>query len=44
MTRSPDAVFRVHNKIYRAICERLEAIDHITDAAECFHEMEYELG
>ena len=30
--------------VYRAICERLEAIDRITDAAECFHKMENELG
>ena len=30
--------------IYRAICERLEAIDRITDAIECFHEMMSELG
>ena len=30
--------------IYRIICERLEAIDHIMDAIECFHEMMRELG
>ena len=30
--------------IYRAICERLEAIGHVTDAIDCFHEMISELG
>jgi hypothetical protein len=29
--------------IYRAICERLQAIDRVTDAIECFHEMMSEL-
>ncbi|KAF8546776.1 hypothetical protein OG21DRAFT_1527604 [Imleria badia] len=29
--------------VYRALCEHLEAIDRITDATECFHEMESEL-
>ena len=29
---------------YHAICERLEVIGRITDAAECFHRMESELG
>ena len=27
----------------RAVCERLEGIDRITDAAECFHNMESEI-
>ena len=30
--------------IYQAICERLEAIDHIMDATECFLQMDDELG
>ena len=30
--------------LYRVICERLEAIDRLTDAIECFHEMMSELG
>jgi hypothetical protein len=30
--------------IYRVICERLEGIDRIMDAIECFHEMMSELG
>ncbi|KAF8552627.1 hypothetical protein OG21DRAFT_1498291 [Imleria badia] len=29
--------------IYRAVCERLEAIDRITDATECFHQIVSEL-
>ena len=29
--------------IYQVICERLEAIDHVTDAVACFHEMSSEL-
>ncbi|KAF8415204.1 hypothetical protein L210DRAFT_103217 [Boletus edulis BED1] len=29
--------------IYRALCERLEAVDRIIDAAECFHGMTSEL-
>ncbi|KAF8547868.1 YVTN repeat-like/Quino protein amine dehydrogenase [Imleria badia] len=29
--------------IHRAICERLETIDHIFDASECFHQMVKEL-
>ena len=28
---------------YRVICERLEAVDRVTDAIECFHEMMREL-
>ncbi|KAF8436001.1 hypothetical protein L210DRAFT_3505979 [Boletus edulis BED1] len=31
-------------EIYRAICDRLEVIDRIADAMECFHEMMSELG
>ena len=30
--------------IYQAICERLEVIDHITDATKCFLQMTGELG
>ena len=30
--------------IYRAVCERLEAIERMTDAAECFHGMANELA
>ena len=30
--------------IYQAVCERLEAIDHITDATKCFLQMTGELG
>ena len=30
--------------VYQAICERLETVDHITDAIECFHEMKIELA
>ena len=30
--------------IYRAVCERLEAIDHITNATKCFLQMIGELG
>ena len=30
--------------IYRAICERLETMDRITDAVECFDQMTTELG
>ncbi|KAF8423147.1 hypothetical protein L210DRAFT_3570785 [Boletus edulis BED1] len=30
--------------IYRAVCERLEIVDRITDAVECFHEMTSGLG
>ncbi|KAF8127986.1 hypothetical protein EV363DRAFT_1171198, partial [Boletus edulis] len=30
--------------IYRAVCERLEMVDRITDAVECFHEMTSGLG
>ena len=30
--------------IYRAICLRLEAINRILDATECFHRMSSELG
>ena len=30
--------------VYRTICERLEAIDHIPDATECFQKMVGELG
>ena len=30
--------------IYQAIVERLEAIDRIADAVECFHQMTSELG
>ena len=30
--------------IYRAVCERLEAIDRVRDAIECFHKMMSELG
>ncbi|KAF8127258.1 hypothetical protein EV363DRAFT_1346345 [Boletus edulis] len=30
--------------IYRVICERLETIDCVADAVECFHEMASELG
>ena len=29
---------------YQAIVERLEAIDRIADAVECFHQMKSELG
>ena len=29
--------------IYRVVCERLEAVDPVTDAVECFHEMMSEL-
>ena len=30
--------------IYQAVCERLEAIDHIMDATKCFLQMTDELG
>lgn len=30
--------------VYQALCEYLEAIDRITDATECIHEMECELA
>ena len=30
--------------IYRVICERLEAVDRVSDAVECFLEMMSELG
>ena len=30
--------------IYRTICEQLDTLDKITDAAECFHKMTSELG
>ena len=30
--------------IYRAVCERLETIDRITDAVECFHHITSGLG
>ena len=30
--------------IYHAVCERLEAIDHIMDATKCFLQMTGELG
>jgi hypothetical protein len=30
--------------IYWVVCERLEAIDRVTDAIECFHEMMSKLG
>jgi hypothetical protein len=30
--------------VHRVICERLEAIDRLTDAIECFHEMTSKLG
>ena len=29
--------------VYRAICERLDTIDHILDASECFVQMVNEL-
>ena len=29
---------------YRVVCERLETIDHVADAVECFHQMTTELG
>lgn len=29
--------------VYRAICERLETTDYLTDATECFHQMVNEL-
>ncbi|KAG8216354.1 hypothetical protein J3R82DRAFT_6433 [Butyriboletus roseoflavus] len=29
--------------IYRVVCERLETVDRVMDAIECFHEMENEL-
>ncbi|KAF8123581.1 hypothetical protein EV363DRAFT_1356177 [Boletus edulis] len=31
-------------EVYRALCERLETIDRIADAVECFQEMRNELG
>jgi hypothetical protein len=30
--------------VYQTICERLETVNHITDAIECFHEMANELA
>ena len=30
--------------VYRAICERLDMIDHTLDASECFVQMVNELG
>ena len=30
--------------IYRVVCERLETMDHVTDAVECFNQMTSELG
>ena len=30
--------------VYQVICERLEKINHITDAIECFHMMGNELA
>ena len=30
--------------IYRVVCERLEKMDRVTDAIECFHHMTTELG
>ena len=30
--------------IYRVICERLETMDCVTDAVECFDQMTTELG
>ena len=30
--------------MYRAICERLEMIDHVLDASNCFHQMVNELA
>ena len=30
--------------VYRAICERLDMIDHILDASECVVQMVNELG
>ena len=25
--------------VYQALCERLETLNHVTDATECFHDM-----
>ena len=30
--------------IYRVLCERLETMDRVTDAVECFHQMTSALG
>ena len=30
--------------IYRVICERLEMVDHMADAVDCFHDLESYLG
>ena len=30
--------------IYRVICERLETIDHIADAVDCYRDLENQLG
>ena len=30
--------------IYRVVCERLETLDRVTDALECFHQMTSALG
>ena len=30
--------------IYRAVCERLEMMDRVTDAVDCFHQMTSELN
>ena len=30
--------------VYRVVCERLETIDRVADAVECFHQMMTEFG
>jgi hypothetical protein len=46
--RGPDALglefIAPRSTIYRAVCERLETIERITDAIECFHGMANELA
>ena len=48
MPRGPDGpgleFVAPRSTIYWAICERLEVIEHITDATECFHLMTNELA
>ena len=48
MVLGPDALvlelFAPRFIIYRAVCERLEAIGRIMSATECFHGMEKELA
>ena len=48
MPRGPDALglefIAPKFTIYRAVCERLETTERLTDAIECFHGMANELG